>query len=842
MKKILAWLDRLVNKLVTNVTLWIVSALVVLAVVAYLAYTAVFIRLPEPPVYASFEVLGPERAPCVTKTTPSPQGQAPQPTPSPQGQAPQPTPSPQGQAPQPTPSPQGQAPQPSPSPEGQAPQSTPYPHGDVPLPPCPEIKVPLDEWTPEQRERYYQTSQGSLVIPYAWFRALESRTSNEMFAAPEVQARYGLLPNNNPTYNKDLMPVGIVKNIVADQYVHLLGDDQKEWASISCAACHTGQLTYRGHAMRIDGLQSFWNFDKWSGDLVFSLMLTSTLPERFERFCSRVYQLPGSARCTPESRRQLRQQIERYLNSDLVINAINAILQHTYPTTEGYTRTSALGRGVNGIFGPIDRCPGPFSRNCERNVDVNTGPVSYPPLWYTHEYDWVQSTTQIRQPLGRNVTESWGVSVHVELRPETGKQFASTHNIDDMFWMETLLSILQAPKWPEHIFSASGGKGKINPELAERGRKLFNEEVWPNALPAEQAELPANKDANILGPNKDRPTKGYCARCHAPVFEPSGAWPTTESTYAPQTATAAASNLYDQKFLQLPLYRQEVMDTDPDDAKQFAERLVHTTFLQSLFKNVKPPDKPELVGIGTALSVTITGILNRWFEENDVSGDCRLIMEGHRQNLFRAPLGYPARPLDGYWATGPFLHNGSVRTMYELLSPVSERAKTFWIGSREFDPVHLGFENENIEGAFLYDTSKRGNSNRGHEFQNAAPGTKGVIGPYLSPNDRLAIIEYLKVMRSVQEYLDRDPRTRNRLVERNALLAALSPYYENNYLQYNGNVWVEPGNQPDPSKRTRQGGSFDRAEFCRGIIDAVAKDQPPGAPNPSPAPTPSPTP
>src|ERR1041384_918980 len=366
MKKLFAWIDKLVNRLATNVTLWIFGALIVLAIVAYVAYTSIFIRLPQPPVYASFEVLGPERAPCGVKPTPYPQGQAPQSTPTPQSQAP---PS--------TPTPQTQAPQPSPSPEGQAPQPTPYPQGE--LPPCPEVKKPLDEWTEEQRERYYQTSQGSLVIPYAWFRALESRTSNEMFAAPNVQARYGLLPNNNPTYNKDEMPVGIVKNIIADEYVHLLGADIKEWASISCAACHTGQLTYRGTAMRIDGLQSFWNFDKWSGDLVFSLMLTSTLPERFERFCSRVYQLPGSARCSPESKRELRQQIQGYLNSDLVINAINAILQHTYPTTEGFTRTSALGRGVTGIFAPIDRCPGPFSRNCERNVDVNTGAVISPP-------------------------------------------------------------------------------------------------------------------------------------------------------------------------------------------------------------------------------------------------------------------------------------------------------------------------------------------------------------------------------------------------------------------------------------------------------------------------------
>src|SRR6266850_4304108 len=457
MKKILALINSLVNRLVTNMTLWIVAGVVVLGVVAYTVYSSVFIRFPEPPVYAKYTVLEPQRQPCKRAAAANP-------TPGQQGAASQPAPSPQGAAPQPTPTPQGEVTQARP---GATPE----------LPPCPQGKQ-LDEWTNEQRERYYQTSQGSLVMPYAWFRAVELRFGSELFAAPNVQARYGLLPDNNPTYNKDLMPVGIVKNIVADEYVNLLGQDEKEWASLSCAACHTGQITYKGNAMRIDGGQGFWNFDKWSGDLVFSLMITSTIPSKFDRFCSRVYDLPESARCTPEAKKALRVQIKRYLDSDLVNNAINAILQHTYPTTEGFTRTAALGRGVNGIFGPIDKCrPGRLlDRQCERNVSVNTGPVSYPPLWYTHEYDWVQSTTQIRQPLGRNVTESWGVSVHVELHPETGKQFASTHNIDDIFWMETLLSILQAPRWPENIFTQSGESGnKINWDRVARGKYLYND-------------------------------------------------------------------------------------------------------------------------------------------------------------------------------------------------------------------------------------------------------------------------------------------------------------------------------------------------------------------------------
>jgi len=77
-----------------------------------------------------------------------------------------------------------------------------------------------------------------------------------MFVSPEVSTRYGLLPDNNTTYNPDRLPVGIVKEVVDDQLVETLGRGQKEWASISCAACHTGQLLYKGTAMRVDGESS----------------------------------------------------------------------------------------------------------------------------------------------------------------------------------------------------------------------------------------------------------------------------------------------------------------------------------------------------------------------------------------------------------------------------------------------------------------------------------------------------------------------------------------------------------------------------------------------------------
>ena len=74
---------------------------------------------------------------------------------------------------------------------------------------------------------------------------------------------------------------------------------------------------------------------------------------------------------------------------------------------------------------------------------------------------------------------------------------------------------------------------------------------------------------------------------------------------------------------------------------------------------------------------------------------------------------------------------------------------TFYLGSREYDPVKLGYKTDPITNGFKFDTSIRGNSNRGHEFRkdfSKAKEIKGVIGPELSEGDRKALIEYLKTL------------------------------------------------------------------------------------------------
>jgi hypothetical protein len=85
-----------------------------------------------------------------------------------------------------------------------------------------------------------------------------------------------------------------------------------------------------------------------------------------------------------------------------------------------------------------------------------------------------------------------------------------------------------------------------------------------------------------------------------------------------------------------------------------------------------------------------------------------------------------------------------------MISPREERESWFWSGTKEYDPVDLGYRNLAVPGAVKYDTRVTGNDNTGHEFR-AGCQSNGVIGPYLKPEERRQIIEYLKVMDYVEE-------------------------------------------------------------------------------------------
>ena len=106
---------------------------------------------------------------------------------------------------------------------------------------------------------------------------------------------------------------------------------------------------------------------------------------------------------------------------------------------------------------------------------------------------------------------------------------------------------------------------------------------------------------------------------------------------------------------------------------------------------------------------------------------------------FRSTNGYANHSLEGIWLRAPYLHNGSVPTIDDLLKPEAQRPVTFYSGDDVFDQARLGFVSDvparGGRSFAKFDTTERGNSNRGHNY-----------GGALSDPERRALIEYLKTL------------------------------------------------------------------------------------------------
>lgn len=126
------------------------------------------------------------------------------------------------------------------------------------------------------------------------------------------------------------------------------------------------------------------------------------------------------------------------------------------------------------------------------------------------------------------------------------------------------------------------------------------------------------------------------------------------------------------------------------------------------------------------------------FRQSGISAAQQAVIEGNRANsVWRVTESYAARPLTGLWSHPPYLHNGSVPTLDDLLHPPSQRPQTFLLGHHEFDPQRVGLAATGpMRGPpFTFDTRKRGNSNGGHLW-----------GTDLSDAQRKQLLEYLKTL------------------------------------------------------------------------------------------------
>ncbi len=533
----------------------------------------------------------------------------------------------------------------------------------------------LDQgWTEAERNQFYFTPQGSYLIPYAWYLALEQPRNSKLFNSAKYIDRVGYLVDDKAysASNPDGLPVGFAREPVANG---------EAWLGYTCAACHTGEVHFKGRAIRVDGAPTLADFTQFNQGLVDALQATLDQPRKFERFAQRVLTDPGDA-----NKATLRAQVVTQLG------VMQQTLQRSTPNTPyGYGRVDAFGIIMNEVFARDLHQP--------LNVKTPTAPVSYPFLWGTPQLDFVQWNGSANNPFGRNVGEVLGTFGDVTLTGPVAQLGTTTARGRELFALESLVAKLAPPQWPEALL------GKIDSEKAARGRALYS--AYRNGEPS-------------------------CESCHTLRDATTGQYP----------LTPAAENRFGVQFVETQMIGLADIGTDPLMALNFATRTAFTGDLAPLlpapFTGASALPAPVLLSItvGMAANYSIATA------QPPFTAAERAALIGYRIKAAGLPpylpknlAAYKARPISGIWATAPYLHNGSVPNLYQLLLPPTQRVTTFDVGSHAFDAEAVGYESEHEEHTFRFDTRLPGNSNAGHDY-----------GTDFSSDERWDLVEFLKTL------------------------------------------------------------------------------------------------
>lgn len=563
-------------------------------------------------------------------------------------------------------------------------------------------------WHSDVRESFYHLTQGSQLVPYEWFLSVEQPGSEQLFRSNTNLARLGYIVQlTSSAENPDGLPIGFAKDdnpatvqelyetkqgLLGEKYERSHYPGTNSWLGFTCAACHTGEIHYNQRVVRVDGGPSMANHELFMGELVAALKSTEQDEEKFTRFAKRVLKDTYQVLEANQLRRQLRAYTEVL---DLLVKR-NAVPGAPY----GNARLDAFGAILNEVS---ERALG-----LDANHRSASAPVSYPCLWDTSHLDWVQWNGSAANPIARNVGEVLGVYGQLKLQgiPMTG-QFQSTANLRNLYQLESWISTLSAPTWPEDLL------GAIDLEKSRHGEDLF---------------------------------KANCARCHH-LRDQNGEFPLSTQGLLPNSPLKG--------LIKTVMVRHDKIGTDPQMVLNFVGRTGEPGDL----KPHLPAELRDLpvVPAGLLLKYAVKGAIERKIA--DLQPPLTLpqlaALSGYRVPDLAPPMpdGYKARPLNGVWATAPYLHNGSVPTLYQLLLPEIQRMKTFHVGSKQYDPKNVGFSTRKTEFSTEFralDAEGKpipGNSNLGHSGPHCTQ-TKGETGfRDFTEEERWALVEFMKTLK-----------------------------------------------------------------------------------------------
>jgi cytochrome c553 len=596
-------------------------------------------------------------------------------------------------------------------------------------------------WSQRQVTNWYTLSQGSRLIPLDWLRALEQPGSNQPFLDDGYIRQFRYLPN----HAGEGLPIGFAIDRQDDSSLsttHLRWkasqSSREKWVGMNCSACHSAEITYQGKAMRIEGGPTLADFQGFIENLNKALAETRSDPDKANRFAAKVL---GNSN-TPDNRALLDQALGKLIDWQQTIEHANAT-----PLRYGFGRLDAFGN----IFNKVALVVGADSQT----TNPSNAPVSYPFLWNVPQHDKVQWNGIVANKrvgdydlgaLARNTGEVIGVFADVKVNGTSPFDFVppkirTSVDTDNLNTLETQLRTLQPPAWPTALF------GRIDPQKWQRGQKIFEQEMRGNG---QKVTSCADCHKQLGRTNLTTPIKAVMT----PLKEIG-----TDIWMACNAVTRQAkSGLFNDKYmtyLPTPLPTIFIQDSGKHFGNSAAVAdLLRTTVIGTIWANHDAviadinktifATEPDRLGSEIAFPSALPPDQRplRSQEAQDRRNKCL--------NGTDPLLAYKGRPLTGIWATAPYLHNGSVPTLYDLLLPPDQRPKQFLVGTREFDPVRIGYATRDADGklldtpagdnSFVFNTRDGagrvidGNSNAGHDYDNAG----------LTDDDRWALVEYLK--------------------------------------------------------------------------------------------------
>jgi mono/diheme cytochrome c family protein len=580
------------------------------------------------------------------------------------------------------------------------------------------VKAQTNGLTPEERKTWYHLSQGTEFLPYDFFKALKDfQTGGMLF---DSFKDFGFLEDVGQ-HNPEKLPVGISLDETRDLRfagVQMIG--------LNCAACHTAELKHQGKVLRIDGATAMVNVNGFSTRVGQSIQKTLTDPREFLQFVHRVVQQKSRPLAFPLAgslHEKLIAHFEELITDDeRILKRVQAMLDERFqekPVIDvekviaPKTALDSLPARLKKMDEAEERLKAPATQLLKEVFELDPRPAALRLFGLGHNAilrstigeiviihrllrarfeSFKEQMNRVKTTPGFGRVDAFGTARN-KLFPEHAQDLDAPVRFP-FIWE---IGILEWFHWDGNTTSATErnvgealGVGVIvDPATGESTIRLDN----LLRLEAFAAKLqPPQWPADVLGPIDEAKRaagaklfKKHCAKCH--------------------DILGSTGKIKD-------------MIVGIDKLKTDGLRV----------KNIRRP-----VG-GDGFFDAISPILKKVIDAAEVdAGNPKLNHWRPSKQSGPVVVGYPNRQLRAVWASPPYLHNGSVPNIYELLLPPDQRSKRFKLGAREYDREKLGYL-EDGSAKFEFDTTVEGNFNTGHDYNNAQ----------FTDSQRFDLIEYLK--------------------------------------------------------------------------------------------------